>query len=97
MLARDGQQGLEAVQNHTVDAAVVDIFMPNMDGLELIAAVHKARSDIPVLAISGGGTFHVDFLGMAAKLGARYTLHKPFRLRDFLVILEKMLNTENVT
>ena len=95
LLARDGQQGMEVIEDHRVDAAIVDIFLPNMDGLEMIRAVKKAHPEIPILAVSGGGTLDIDFLDMATKLGANHVMHKPFRLRDFLVLLKDMLNAEN--
>ena len=66
-----------------MDLIVVDIFMPEMDGLELIPLIRKTRPATKIIAISGGSGLR-DYLGTAKKLGAHDTLKKPFSFQELL-------------
>jgi DNA-binding response OmpR family regulator len=97
VLAEDGRSGIAAVAGHAFNLVIVDIFMPGMDGLETIRAFHKNAPTVPVIAISGFSFRHSaqpapDFLTMATKLGAAYSLHKPFRPRELLRVVEACLS-----
>lgn len=86
-LAADGRKGLQRFQVGQFDLLIVDIFMPDMDGLETIGLVQKLQPGIPIVVISGyhsGANSMPDFLNMATKLGAVYSLQKPFRPADLL-------------
>ena len=62
-----------------VDAVLVDIFMPEVDGFETIHALRDAGVHMPVIAISGGGSKKIDeVLHWATSLGADASLAKPF-------------------
>ena len=92
----DGQGGIEATQQQKFDVIIVDIFMPGMDGLESIRAFKRHAPTVPVIAISGflfrdSSRPAPDFLAMATKLGAAYSLHKPFRANDLLRLVEACL------
>jgi DNA-binding response OmpR family regulator len=97
VVAADGRSGIAEVQGHNFDVVIVDIFMPGMDGLETIRAFNKHAPTVPVIAISGflfrdSAKPAPDFLSMATKLGAAYSLHKPFRPRDLLRVVEACLS-----
>ena len=51
--AQDGRRGLKAVESDHFDLLIVDIFMPEMDGLEAIRLVRKSKPDLPIIVISG--------------------------------------------
>ena len=100
VLAGDGASGIAAIQLHAFDVVIVDIFMPGMDGLETIRVFNKYAPSVPVIAISGflfRGTSAPapDFLAMATKLGAAYSLHKPFRPNDLLRVVEACLGDDD--
>jgi CheY-like chemotaxis protein len=84
--AADGRVALELLENSQVDVAIVDIFMPGVDGLELLTVLRKRPKSAKIVAISGGGeTQSGDVpLQVARLLGAHATLEKPF---DFEVLL----------
>jgi CheY-like chemotaxis protein len=99
VLAEDGRSGIAAVQENSFDVVIVDIFMPGMDGLETIRAFNKHAPTVPVIAISGFLFRHSaqpapDFLTMATKLGAAYSLPKPFRPKDLLRVVETCLTDQ---
>jgi DNA-binding NtrC family response regulator len=71
-----------------------------MDGLETIRAFNKHAPAVPVIAISGflfrdSATPAPDFLAMATKLGAAYSLHKPFRPKELLRVVEACLKHDH--
>jgi CheY-like chemotaxis protein len=99
VLAKDGTSGIAAIQRNAFDVVIVDIFMPGMDGLETIRVFNKYAPSVPVIAISGflfrgTSTPAPDFLSMATKLGAAYSLHKPFRPNDLLRVVEACLGDD---
>jgi len=83
--ARDGAAGVRLYRERGADLVLVDIFMPELDGLEVIRAL---RTEVPrprFIAMSGGGRAgHGDLLTVATALGAARTLVKPFAPRDLL-------------
>jgi DNA-binding response OmpR family regulator len=95
--AEDGRAGLEALESTPFDLVVVDIFMPGMDGLETITALHRRVPGVPIIAMSGfmfrdSSAPAPDFLSMAAKLGAASSLHKPFRPRELIAAVRACLD-----
>lgn len=78
-------EGVALIREHRARAAVVDILMPDRDGLEAIGQLRKVRPDLRIVAISGGGRVGADiYLNLAARIGADATLQKPLDGRDLL-------------
>lgn len=93
----NGRAGLEALESTPFDVVIVDIFMPGMDGLETITAFHRRAPLVPIIAMSGfmfrdSAMPAPDFLSMATKLGAAYSLHKPFRPRELIAAVHTCLH-----
>jgi CheY-like chemotaxis protein len=73
----DGQEAVQSYGVHRPDLVITDIFMPGMDGSEVIRALKDIDADAKIIAVSGGGTFYdIDVLDMAKKLGASAVLRK---------------------
>jgi CheY-like chemotaxis protein len=53
LTAISGEEALEALELHQVDAVVLDYLMPGMDGEETARRIRKVRSDIPIILSSG--------------------------------------------
>lgn len=91
--AGDGNEGLAALRRESFDAVVLDILMPEREGIETIREIRKKWADLPVLAISGGDkTGWGDFLRMASALGANDTMAKPFTAGDFVDRVIQLVN-----
>jgi CheY-like chemotaxis protein len=93
----DGPAAIEALKAWTFDAAVVDLFMPGMDGLKTTEALHAAVPSLPIIAASGflynstfgsTGPAMPNFDPMAKQAGAVAAVYKPFRPADLLRALE---------
>jgi CheY-like chemotaxis protein len=98
--AASGREGLNRIASERFDLLIVDIFMPDMDGLETIKRVLNHNPALPILVVSGmtfrsssGSGEPPDFLAMATKLGAVQSLHKPFRASEFLTAVDDCLNS----
>jgi len=73
-------EGLDIFADFEPDIVITDMLMPDMDGVEVIKAIRKAGSVIPIVAISGGGQKTLDSeytLGLASAFGANASLSKP--------------------
>ncbi len=84
--AEDGKQGLEMAQNEAYDAIFCDIKMPNMDGLEVLAALADSDNETPIIMISGHGD--IDTAVDCIKKGAYDFIQKPLDLNRILITLK---------
>lgn len=84
--ARDGKEGLERYRNNPADVVLMDILMPDQDGLESIVALRREFPGVRVIAMTGGSNIvgGMNFLEVAKMLGARRTLRKPFQIHALL-------------
>jgi two-component system, chemotaxis family, chemotaxis protein CheY len=88
--ARDGKEGLERYRAKSVDLVIMDILMPDQDGLESILALRREFPASRVIAMTGGSDMIgvLNFLDVAKMLGARRTLQKPFDMKTLLHAVE---------
>jgi CheY-like chemotaxis protein len=94
--ANDGRKGLALFEAGDFDLLFLDIFMPGMDGFETMRLVHQQQPLTPIIVISGRPTpsdSGPDFLTMAMKLGAIFSLQKPFKPADLLAAVANCLET----
>jgi CheY-like chemotaxis protein len=92
----DGKSGIEAMRSGQFDLVIVDLFMPDMDGLQVIKAIRQFRPSTPMIAASGfmfgkACPEMPEFEAMATEAGAVSTLYKPLRPNDVLHTIEKAL------
>lgn len=92
-LAKDAQQGLEAIRIHTPDVVLSDVRMPGMDGLEFQIKVREI-SDIPVILISAHGD--IPMAVSALQDGAYSFVEKPFEPRRLLGILKNAIRMKQL-
>jgi DNA-binding NtrC family response regulator len=87
--AADGPSALETVAGERIDLVLLDIKMPQMDGLEVLQRIKEAREDLPVVIISGHGT--ISTAVEATKLGAFDFIEKPIDLDRLLLTVRNGL------
>ncbi|PTL78738.1 sigma-54 dependent transcriptional regulator [Vitiosangium sp. GDMCC 1.1324] len=93
-LAASGQVALDVVSARPVDAVLMDVKMPDMDGLTALARMMEHKPDLPVIMMSGHGT--IDTAVKATQLGARDFLEKPIARDRLLVALRNALKHQAV-
>lgn len=99
-VAENGKQGLDMAQNKAYDLIYSDIKMPEMDGLELLAAIKNQHTDdfesadCPVVMITGHGD--VETAVQALKMGAYDFLLKPLDLNRILITTKNALESKSL-
>jgi CheY-like chemotaxis protein len=91
IVAHDAITAVECAASHPPDIVLTDIFMADMDGLELIRAIRSNRIEMSIIAMSGGAKGGFDVLGLAEKLGADAVINKPFRREDLGEVMDRCL------
>lgn len=96
VLAESAGDGFDAFDRFSFDVMLVDIFMPEIDGLKAIRSFRKQAPRIPIIAMSGlvprfPPRQEPDYFGMALTLGASCCLHKPFQAKQLLAAVETCL------
>ncbi len=86
--APDGPRGLAALEAQPVDAVLLDVMMPGMDGLEVCRRI-RAKSSVPVLMLTARGDETDRVVGL--ELGADDYVAKPFSPRELLARLRAVL------
>lgn len=92
--SQNGNEAMAECQSRDFDLAIVDIFMPEKDGIETIQEIRERFPDIKIIAISGDGNNQITshYLEIALCCGANHTLTKPFRRKDILSTVHACLN-----
>jgi len=89
--ARNGEVGLTTALEKNPDIILLDLMMPVMDGLEMLAKLRKT-SEIPVIIISAFGSS--DKVEAARELGIECFMNKPFDLGVLVEVLNLMFSPE---
>jgi len=84
-----GSEGLEIFKNEILDAALLDIKLPDIDGLDVLVEIKKTIPDFPVIIITGHAS--IPLAVKAMKLGAFYFVKKPFELEEITSLLDKAI------
>jgi two-component system phosphate regulon response regulator OmpR len=84
----DGGRGLAALERGGVDAVILDVMLPDLDGFEVCRRI-RAKSDVPVLMLTARGEETDRVVGL--ELGADDYLPKPFGPRELLARLRAIL------
>jgi two-component system nitrogen regulation response regulator NtrX len=87
--AGDGETALKLAENDEPDLVLLDIWMPGLDGLEVLARLKERRPGLPVVMISGHGT--VETAVKATKLGAFDFIEKPLDMDKILLSVRNAL------
>ena len=91
--APDGKAGLWLFRETRPDLAIVDLFMPEKEGIETIVDMRAANPDAKIIAMSGGGRFGTTgLLDGVTDLGATATLAKPFRREGLLAAVARAMS-----
>jgi two-component system, NtrC family, nitrogen regulation response regulator NtrX len=93
-LAAGGQLAMDVVSARPVDAVLMDVKMPDIDGLAALERMRALRPNLPVIMMSGHGT--IDTAVKATQLGARDFREKPISRDRLLVALRNALEHQAV-
>jgi len=91
--AANGLEGTNMFRSNRADLIVMDIIMPEKEGIETIRELKRDFPTVKIIAISGGGALGPEhYLNVALALGADKALKKPFRTESLLNYIEELLS-----
>ncbi|HTE43684.1 MAG TPA: sigma-54 dependent transcriptional regulator [Gemmatimonadaceae bacterium] len=93
-LANGGRAGLERLAEMSPDIVLTDIRMPNVTGVEILAAARAADPDMPVILMTAQATLQSAM--QAVNEGAFYYIQKPFRNDELVAILRRAAEHRNL-
>ena len=87
--AKDGREGLQKSTEVNPDLIILDITMPQMDGLEMLKRLRQDHrtADTPVIMLTASG--RTEHIIKAMDCGAEDFMLKPFSLDDFLMTIRR--------
>ena len=85
-----GPEALIAIRNEHFDLIVLDVMLPEMDGIAVAENIRLTNSEIPILMLSARNQSADRILGL--KKGADDYLTKPFNLEELLIRVKKLIN-----
>ncbi len=94
LLAVDGQEGLEIIENEEIDLVIADLRMPRVSGEELLRRVVQSYPTVPVIILTGHGT--IETAVQAMRDGAYDFLTKPVNLDRLSLLCKRALSTREL-
>ncbi len=89
-----GQEGMDLLQKKDYDLVLLDIKLPDMDGMEILKAIHKVKQDCLVIIMTGYST--VQNAVEAMKWGAFDYLSKPFTDEELILVVQRAIEKKRL-
>ena len=87
--ATSGEEGIEKLSEGGIDAVLLDVWLPGIDGIETLTELRERGIDAEVVMISGHGT--IETAVRATRLGAFDFIEKPLSLEKTLLVIRNAL------
>ena len=93
--ALNGRECLRMLAAEQPDIALIDVFMPEMDGLELVPLIRERHPNVRIIGMSSGGTYkELSYLDIMLQIGAHKIASKPIKAVDLLALVDDVLSLE---
>ena len=87
--AATAEQGLDALSGRQVDTVLLDLMLPDRNGLDVLDDIRRTDEDLPVVMVTAFGT--IESAIAATKLGAFHFVQKPFKNDEVLAVLRNAI------
>ena len=87
--AFDGKQALKAIKDEYFDVVIMDVMLPEIDGITVTETIRLQNNEVPILILSAKNASADRILGL--KKGADDYLTKPFNLEELLLRVSKLI------
>ena len=94
LVAGDGFEGFRILAEQTINLVILDVWLPNMGGIDILKKIKEDFSGIEVILISGHA--NIDLAVKAVKLGAFDFLEKPLSLDKVVTLIQNALKLEEL-
>ncbi len=91
----NGESAINSIKEDMPDLAFVDVFLPDIGGIQVLKEIISLNEEIPVIMVTGSGS--VDTAVTAMKLGAYDYINKPFNLAEVAIIAKKAIESKRVS
>ena len=92
--APSSEEALKTIKERTPDIIFLDVWLPEMDGLEALSKINEMEREVPVIIISGHG--NIELAVKATRLGAYDFLEKPLSLDKVLLVAQRALERKQL-
>ena len=93
--AANGAQGLALQRVRPADVIITDIFMPEMEGIEMIAELRREFPEAKIIAMSAHYPVRdFDVFTVARAVGAAKTFNKPFKFEDLIAAVHELTGSQ---
>lgn len=89
--ANDGPSAIEQIREHNIDAVILDLHMPGMDGIETLKKMRSIDDGLQIIVLTGYGA--VSKSVEAVRAGARDFLEKPVGIDKLTEVIEEAADT----
>jgi len=93
-VAENGKIGMNRFKAGGADLIITDLVMPEQEGVETIMQLRQQHPDLPIIAMSDGGSRADTYLAICKRLGVRCTLAKPFTMEELINAVNSVLGNE---
>ncbi len=88
-MALNGRDAINRLEQEAFETVITDVYMPDLDGIELVRALRERWPALKVVAVTGGGLGHPTGVHNFLKyLGVSAVLNKPFEPRELVQAIE---------
>lgn len=94
IMASTGEEAINIFQREIPDLVFLDIWLPGMDGIEVLRVIKNLKREVPVIMISGHGT--IELAVKAMQIGARDFIEKPLSLDRVVISAKNALAMSNL-
>lgn len=94
VIATNGQEALQAINQQTIDLVVSDLHMPSMNGLDLLKNIRQDNENLPFIMVTAQGEIQTAVEAM--KLGASDYILRPFDLETLEIAIAKALSVKQL-
>lgn len=92
--AENGKKGLELFENEAVDLVVLDVWLPDISGIDLLKEISQKKKDLPIIIISGHA--NIDIAVKALEMGAYDFLEKPLSIDKMMSVINNALEVSQL-
>ncbi|MGB9750327.1 MAG: response regulator transcription factor [Caldisericia bacterium] len=89
-----GEDILKFVEKNYIDLAIIDLMLPDMDGIEIVKKLKEIRKNLPVIILTAKGEEFDRVLGL--EIGADDYIVKPFSIRELIARIRALLRRVEV-
>ncbi|RKY31697.1 MAG: two-component system response regulator, partial [Candidatus Omnitrophota bacterium] len=93
-LASTGKEGIDCIEKENPDLVILDILLPDKNGLEILKEIKKINEDIPVIMLTA--VSQVKTAVEAMKLGAIDYITKPYDVDELLILIKNTFKNQKL-